>query len=282
MSRDDRPRRPADNPAGDSADNRSEPQRPGPADGGTAGEADPVDDIPFGGPDDGEEGEPWDAHDERRQKDQMAPPAEPCECYCLHCGRTFLSDRMWFQRVVGDPQGFEGFWMCPTPNCSGAGFTFDIFPTDPSHPANAGWHSDDEEDGEEYSEDEDEDDAGEWSEDFDPGAGAGTPGADAEYDPDEPRYKALDGLAGGDEDDWEGEEWKYGLAPGERPPPSFWADEGRREWEAEQRSYDEPDRRPRELDWSDREDRQGPRPDWPRDGGSGRDPGDWREDDIPF
>src|SRR5688572_23721825 len=93
--------------------------------------------------------------DEDDKRDPMAPPEEPCECYCLHCGRTFMSDGMWFQRVVGDPDGFKGFWMCPTPNCSGAGFTFDIFPTDPNHPANEGWH---------YFEDDDEEE--EWSEEF--------------------------------------------------------------------------------------------------------------------
>src|SRR5947207_9365310 len=91
--------------------------------------------------------------------DPMAPPPEPCECYCLHCGRTFLSDGMWFQRVVNAKDGFPGFWMCPTPNCSGAGFCFDIFPTDPNHPANEGWFdgSDDEDDdGEDYDPDEDD------------------------------------------------------------------------------------------------------------------------------
>lgn len=290
MSRDDRHRRPGDD--------RSDPQdrqaphdparraehegagdgNPGPRDGPRP--ANEAEDLAGEGEWEDDDEEPWDAHDERRQKDQMAPPAEPCECYCLHCGRTFASDGMWFQRVIGDPQGFEGFWMCPTPNCSGAGFTFDIFPTDPNHPANAGWHSFDEDD-EEYSEDDDE---GEWSEDGGPAASDGGPGGDADYDPDEPKYKALDGMAGGveDDDDLEGEEWKYGLAPGERPPPSSWADEGRRAWEAEQRSYDEPDERPRELDWSDREDRRGRRPEWPPDGDGGRDPGDWREDDIPF
>jgi hypothetical protein len=93
----------------------------------------------FDGAADSDHRERWDADDPRRQQDQMAPPTEPCECYCLHCGRTFMSDQIWFQRVVGDKAGFEGFWMCPTPNCSGAGFTFDIFPTDPDHPENAGW-----------------------------------------------------------------------------------------------------------------------------------------------
>src|SRR5688500_8752776 len=78
----------------------------------------------------------------------FAPPAEPCECYCLHCQRTFMSDGIWFQRIVGRKgREHDGFWMCPTPNCGGAGFTFDIFPTDPGHPANDGWTYCDDEDG---------------------------------------------------------------------------------------------------------------------------------------
>src|SRR5579864_3374786 len=101
--------------------------------------------------------------DERRRRDCMAPPTAPCECFCLHCRRIFMSDQMWFQRVKGARDGFEGFWMCPTPNCSGAGFTFDIFPTDANHPGNAGWHSfDDDEEGE-FDEESDE----EWDEEFD-------------------------------------------------------------------------------------------------------------------
>ena len=117
----------------------------------------------------------WDADDPRRQHDQFAPPAEPCECYCLHCNRVFMSDGMWFQKVVGDPNGFEGFWMCPTPNCGGAGFTFDIFPTDPNHPANAGWSYDD--DDAEYSEEE-----------FEPMLEEDADAA--EWDPEEPMYKS--------------------------------------------------------------------------------------------
>src|SRR5687768_9723414 len=126
---------PADEP-----DDSTPPPQPGDGDDGEldpglAGKADPPgsdasapdDDIPFG-PDDATDR--WDANDPRRQHDQMAPPMEPCECYCLHCGRTFMSDGIWFQRVIGSKDGFEGFWMCPTPNCDGAGFTFDIFPTD--------------------------------------------------------------------------------------------------------------------------------------------------------
>src|SRR5687768_7596480 len=120
--------------------------------------------------------------------DPMAPPREPCECYCLHCQRTFMSDEMWFQRVIGDKSGFEGFWMCPTPNCSGAGFSFDIYPTDPNHPANEGWCDDDDEEDEEYFEEELEE-------------------APAEWDPQEPKYAQLDELLGGEDDDIEGEEW---------------------------------------------------------------------------
>ena len=85
----------------------------------------------------------WDADDPRRQEDCFAPPKDPCECECLHCGRRFMSDQVWFQQVIGDPAGFKGFWMCPTPNCDGAGFTFDIFPTDPNHPASEGWEYND-------------------------------------------------------------------------------------------------------------------------------------------
>src|SRR3954462_156572 len=104
-------------------------------------------------------------------RDPMGPPEEPCECWCMHCGRTFMSDQMWLQRIIGDPRpdAMEGFWMCPTPNCGGAGVTLDIFPTDPNPPANDGWHmdegeEDDEGDGEEggWSPDEDE------ADDYDP------------------------------------------------------------------------------------------------------------------
>ena len=199
----------------------------------------------------------WDAHDERRQKDQFAPPQEPCECYCLHCGRVFMSDAIWFQRVVNSRDGFEGFWMCPTPNCGGSGFTFDIFPTDPDHPANADWT---------YCDDEEEDAEGEEA------------GEAHEWDPDEPEYKALDeSHADEPDDDLEGEEWKYGLEPGERPDQrAHWPESARREWEEEQRKYDQPDERPRELDWSNRDDRE------PGNGGRDRDRDQFNDDDIPF
>jgi hypothetical protein len=198
----------------------------------------------------------WDADDERRRDDCFAPPAEPCECWCLHCRRVFMSDQIWFQRVVNDPQGFPGFWMCPTPNCGGAGFTFDIFPTDPSHPGNDGWYSDD-------GDDEDE-------EQFDEEGLLNERGEGGEWDPEESRYRALDEQFGDDQDDdLEGEEWKYGLQPGERPPAPDRVEEGRREWEEQEARFDQPDERPRVVDWSDREDR--------------KERGGWRGDeDIPF
>jgi hypothetical protein len=208
--------------------------------------------IPFG---DGQDPrQRWDADDPRRQKDCFAPPMESCECFCLHCQRTFMSDGIWFQKVINSSDGFEGFWKCPTPNCGGAGFTFDIFPTDPDHPANEGWHycDDDEEYGEECF-----DEKGDYIEP-----------EDRVYNPDEPKFKALDEeLPEGPEDDLEGEEWKLGLAPGQAPPETESQKRAREEWEEEQRQYDAPDERPRVVDWSDRETERS-------DG--------VREDDIPF
>jgi hypothetical protein len=203
----------------------------------------------------------------------------------MHCRRTFMSSEMWFQRVLNDPGGFKGFWMCPTPNCSGAGFNFDIFPTDPNHPANQEWtYFDDPDDEEEYDDEEDED----GNEPFDPeqmvndGQAGAASTAEGEWDPEETKWKQLDEEFGGGEeddddgDDLEGEEWKHGLQPGERPPEPDWMEQARREREEEERQYDQPDLRPRELDWSDREDRRGRRGLPPEQGG------EWTEDDIPF
>lgn len=167
----------------------------------------------------------------------------------MHCRRVFMSDQIWLQRVINDPGGFEGFWKCPTPNCDGAGFTFDIHPTDPDHPANIGWCYDDG-DEDDYHED-----------DFGDGGDASE-----EWDPDEAEYHALDEAYG--DDDIEGEEWKYGLQPGERPPEPEWVEQARREREEDEARYDQPDERPRMIDWRDRDDR--------------RDMPAFNDDDIPF
>jgi hypothetical protein len=190
-----------------------------------------------------------DEDDETR--DHMAPPKVPCLCWCLHCHRTFMSDQIWFQKVINDPAGFDGFWMCPTNNCGGAGYTFDIFPVDPNHPDNAGWHTFDDE--EEFDED-----------------GEFVP-SDREYDPEEEEFD--------NDGDIEGEEWKYGIdpfAPAEETPrdDSPQREQAQREMEEREKKYDLPDERPRVLDWKDREDR--------RSIGGGGDAGGFREDDIPF
>ena len=138
---------------------------------------------------------------------QFAPPPVPVECFCMHCHRTFMSDQMWLQKAVNGGEGFDGFWMCPTPNCSGAGFTFDIFPTDPGHPANDGWFNDEEEDEEtRASRDwnwEEEEFSEEMIEDGE---------TESEWDPEETQYKMLDEMSA-DDDDMEGEEWKHGIEP---------------------------------------------------------------------
>jgi hypothetical protein len=186
---------------------------------------------------------PPDPRDERTTDDCFSPPKIPCECYCLHCQRTFMSSAIWFQRVRNaQPGKFDGFWMCPTPNCDGKGFTFDIFPTDPDHPANEGWHYDDE----------DEDEAWEDDEAWDRTEASPSTAAEAEYDPDETKWKRLDAELGeDDEDDLEGEEWKYGLSPGESLPREDWQSAGRRQREEEERRYNMPDERPREIEWEE-------------------------------
>lgn len=195
------------------------------------------------------------AGDPKEKRDPFGPPEQPCQCFCLHCRRTFMSDQIWFQKVRGARDGFEGFWMCPTPNCSGAGFTFDIFPVDPNHPANEGWYSDDEE----FCDEEDADDA-DWD---------ASDELESEYDPGESKYKELDELCGDEDDDIEGEEWKYGLEPGQAPEsdsplPEF----GQGGDPEEEALYNSPDQRPREIDWSDRN-QDGPEQ-------------QFSDDDIPF
>ena len=92
---------------------------------------------------------------------------------------------------------------------------------------------------------------------------------DAEaWDPDESKYKELDEIVPED-DDISGEEWKYGLEPGEAPPAEWsMSEEARQEWEEEERLYNQPDERPRVLDWSNRDE-------------SGTSV-DFDDDDIPF
>jgi hypothetical protein len=89
---------------------------------------------------------------------------------------------------------------------------------------------------------------------------------DRVYNPDEPKYASLDGMLP-EEDDIEGEEWKYGLEPGEQFPveESESQKAARRNWEEEQKLYDSPDERPREVQYDEAPLRR-----------------DFKDDDIPF
>ena len=67
------------------------------------------------------------------QGDPFGPPEVSIEVGCLHCGETFDSYLIEW-RVETDADGKQhGFWCCPTPDCDGRGFGFDIFPTDPEY-----------------------------------------------------------------------------------------------------------------------------------------------------
>jgi len=65
--------------------------------------------------------------------DPFAPPTEPVEVFCLHCGNVYISSEMRFvpsPQGACEHQGAMGDWMCPAPGCDGIGFQFDIHPTD--------------------------------------------------------------------------------------------------------------------------------------------------------
>jgi hypothetical protein len=208
--------------------------------------------------------EPDKSPDDPAESDSFGPPKEPCLCSCLHCGREFMSDGIWYEKHVKNGVEIMGFWRCPTPNCGGAGFTFDIFPIDPDHPANDGWH---------YSDGDEQ----EWAEEEEDDSDSEPKSESKPYDPAEPEYAALDAH----DDNIEGEEWKHGLAPGEAPPESPERAAARREWEAEQASYDAPDERPRVIDHTGEPDAP-PRPPRPPRPPGASDDGGIDEGDIPF
>jgi hypothetical protein len=60
----------------------------------------------------------------------FAPPKENTEVGCFHCRRVYDSYRIELRDGAGP--GGKPAWCCPTPNCGGLGFGFDIFPTDPN------------------------------------------------------------------------------------------------------------------------------------------------------
>jgi len=75
-----------------------------------------------------EYGLPPEAHE-----DCFRPPSIPTEVCCLHCQKTYESYLIeWRESVLPDGRA-RGFWCCPMPGCDGAGFGFDIYPTDPDY-----------------------------------------------------------------------------------------------------------------------------------------------------
>jgi hypothetical protein len=72
-------------------------------------------------------------------EDCFRPPAEAVAVHCIHCGREYSSELILWEAA---PDSDAGFWRCPYPDCSGAGYEFDILPID-----GEGWvDCDDEED----------------------------------------------------------------------------------------------------------------------------------------
>jgi hypothetical protein len=70
--------------------------------------------------------------DEPPGQDPFAPPPEPIEVGCLHCGQVYRSDQIVWRPDHDHPE-LGGHWCCPTPGCDGVGFGFDILPTDETH-----------------------------------------------------------------------------------------------------------------------------------------------------
>ena len=100
--------------------------------------------------------------------DPFRPPAIPTEVYCLQCGHEYESYLIQWHEHIDQNGEVQGYWCCPTPDCPGRGFGFDIFPTDPDYRGEDGepmWsHEDDE-----FSEGDDEEGFadGSWSEEYD-------------------------------------------------------------------------------------------------------------------
>jgi hypothetical protein len=65
-------------------------------------------------------------------EDCFHPPSIPTQVFCLHCQEVYDSYLIEW-REERTPRGSQGFWRCPTPGCSGAGFGFDIHPIDPDY-----------------------------------------------------------------------------------------------------------------------------------------------------
>jgi len=87
--------------------------------------------------------------DEPGRNDPFAPPDEAVEVECIHCGETYMSDKMLWRPDRDDPD-LGGDWCCPTSGCDGVGFGFDVHPV--------GTFGDEPWDGDDDEDDENEDD----------------------------------------------------------------------------------------------------------------------------
>lgn len=118
----------------------------------------------------------WPDLPKEAREDCFAPPCDPVMVCCIHCGETYWSSEIRWQKDEGDDMGF---WRCPVPECDGAGFRFDIWPLDSDGPGGGDFGDEDDEDWDDDEDDElDEDEEG-------------------EFDPD---------LFGDDDDEWDEEE----------------------------------------------------------------------------
>jgi hypothetical protein len=84
--------------------------------------------------------------------DPFRPPTLSTIVHCLHCNEEFDSYRIEWRVEIGSNGKPHGFWCCPTENCDGRGFGFDIFPIDPDYRDEEGikmWSSDDDGDDDE-------------------------------------------------------------------------------------------------------------------------------------
>lgn len=59
------------------------------------------------------------------QDDGFGPPKQSIEVECLHCGHKYQSREMKFEVR----HGYGPIWYCKMPQCDGAGFGWDIFPS---------------------------------------------------------------------------------------------------------------------------------------------------------
>ncbi|HTN75212.1 MAG TPA: hypothetical protein VL096_08195 [Pirellulaceae bacterium] len=60
--------------------------------------------------------------------DPFKPPSKPRKVACLHCGQHYSSDLIEWQILSGADGALNGFWCCPTIDCDGKGYEFDIYP----------------------------------------------------------------------------------------------------------------------------------------------------------